>query len=101
MNESQTRATTLQGIVYASIIGGSLFVLVKLFDIRFTTPYQVLTVLAVAFGFITFRRYDLAVPWNPGRRGSVGTRLLWSWATFVGALLFLSLIHISEPTRPY
>lgn len=88
MNETQTRATHLQGAVYATIIGGSLFVLVKLFDIRFTTPYQVLMVLAVAFGFITFRRYDLAVPWNPGRRGSVGTRLLWSWATFVGALLF-------------
>ncbi len=89
MNQDRSRAQFLQGLVYALIIGGSLYALIKLFGIRFTTPYQVLIVLASAFGYIVFRRYDLAVPWNPGRRGSIGTRVLWSWASFVGVLLFV------------
>lgn len=92
MNEQNSRAIFLQGLVYAAIIGGSLYGLIRLMDVRFTMPYQLLLVLSTAFGYITFRHYDLAAPWNPGRRGSIGTRVLWSWAMFVAVLMFIGYL---------
>lgn len=92
MAEQQSRSAHFQGLVYAAVISGVLYAIARVLEVRFSVPYQVLLMLAAAFGYLLFRRYDLAVPWNPGRRGSVGTRLLWSWALFVAGLMFVGYI---------
>ena len=92
MADNKTRAVHMQGAVYAAVIGGSLYLLARLLEVRFSVPYQVLMLLALGFGYIMFSKFNLAVPWNLGRRGSVGTRLLWSWAMFVGGLMFVGYL---------
>ena len=92
MAEQQSRSAHFQGLVYAAVISGVLYAIARVLEVRFSVPYQVLLMLAAAFGYLIFRRYDLAVPWNPGRRGSIGTRLLWSWALFVAGLMFVGYI---------
>lgn len=92
MTQNQTRAAALQGFIYAIAITGHFFVLSRILSIEFSEPYQLLTLLAATFSFLSFRRFDLAAPWNFGRRGSIGTRMMYAWAMLVGFLLFVGYI---------
>lgn len=86
---SQSQAHNFQGTLYALTIMGTVRLIAWLLDQEFTLPYQVMAILMGSFGFLTLRRYDLLTPWMPGRQGSVGTRMYWTWVGLVGALLLL------------
>lgn len=86
---SQAQAHTIQGTLYALTIVGNVWLIALFMDLEFTEPYQVMAILMGAFGFVTLRRFDLLTPWMPGRQGSVGTRMYWTWVGLVGALLLL------------
>lgn len=79
----------MQGVLYALTIIGNVWLISTLLGQDFELPYQVLAILMGAFGFITLRRYDLLTPWMPGRQGSVGTRMYWTWVMLVGTILLL------------
>jgi len=78
--------------MYALAIIGNVWVIATLMDLEFTIPYQVMAMLMGVFGFLMLRRYDLLTPWMPGRQGSVGTRMYWSWVGLVGALLLVGYL---------
>lgn len=79
----------MQGVLYALTIIGNVWLISTLLGQEFELPYQVMAILMGAFGFITLRRYDLLTPWMPGRQGSVGTRMYWTWVMLVGTILLL------------
>lgn len=92
VTQNQTRAAALQGFIYALTITGHLFALSWFLGVEFSEPYQLLALLSATFSFLIFRRYDLAAPWNMGRHGSIGTRLMYSWGILVGFLLFIGYL---------
>ena len=89
---SQQQAQTIQGVLYALAIIGNVWAISLFMELEFTIPYQVMAMLMGAFGFLTLRRYDLLTPWMPGRQGSVGTRMYWTWVGLVGALLLIGYL---------
>ncbi|MGQ0697618.1 MAG: undecaprenyl-phosphate glucose phosphotransferase [Panacagrimonas sp.] len=89
---SQSQAGTIQGGLYAAVVAGNLWVFAQVFGESFALPYQVLAIVTGAFAFLTLRHYDLLTPWLPGRQGSVGTGMYWTWVALVGALLFIGYL---------
>lgn len=89
---SQTETYTIQGTVYALVIIGNVWLISWLLDQEFSLPYQVMAIVTGLFGFLSLRRYDLLTPWLPGRQGSVGTRMYWTWVGLVGALLLIGYL---------
>jgi putative colanic acid biosynthesis UDP-glucose lipid carrier transferase len=89
---SRASVQAMQGVMYALAMTGSMWVIAKILEVEFSIPYQVMAALVAALGFLMFRRYDLLTPWMPGRRGSVGTRMLRSWLGLVGALLLIGYL---------
>lgn len=86
---NQYQSHTIQGTLYGLTIVGTVYVISRILEQEFTLPYQVMAMLMGMLGFVTLRRYDLLTPWMPGRQGSVGTRMYWTWVGLVGALLLL------------
>jgi putative colanic acid biosynthesis UDP-glucose lipid carrier transferase len=82
----------IQGILYAIIVTATLFLIARFMHVDFGLPYQVMVVLTATFCYLLFRPFDLTVPWNVGGPGSIGTRLLYSWAALIGSLLFLAYV---------
>lgn len=82
-------ALNFQGMLYAAIIYSSLFVIARWYSVDFNAPYRTLGLLAAILGFIGLRQFTLTTPWNVGRPGSDGNRLLLHWATTVGILLLI------------
>lgn len=93
MNRASLSQTyNVQGALYALVIGGNVWVIALLLGEDFTRPYQVMALLMSAFGFLSLRRYDLLTPWMPGRQGSVGSRMYWTWAMLVGLILLIGYV---------
>lgn len=88
----QSQSGAIQGTLYALIIAGNLGVISLTMGEPFSLAYQVLAIVMGAIGFLTLRRYDLLTPWLPGRQGSVGTGMYWTWVTLVGVLLLVGYI---------
>jgi putative colanic acid biosynthesis UDP-glucose lipid carrier transferase len=82
----------IQGVLYAAVVMGTLYLIAVNMGVPFSPPYQVLAVLAGTFSYLLFRPFDATVPWDIGGPGSIGTRMLYSWAALVGALLFLAYV---------
>lgn len=89
---SQSRAYNVQGVLYALVIGAHAWLVATLMGQAFEPPYRVMAVLMGLFGFFGLRRCDLLTPWLTGRKGSIGTRLLWNWVTLVGGLLLIGYV---------
>ena len=87
-----TRAAPVQGMVYALVIVGYLYLLARLFSIDFDQPYQILLLTTVLLSYLLFRRFDLTTDWNLIAPGSHGSRVLINWAWLVGMLLVIGLI---------
>ena len=83
---------TIQGTLYALVIMGNLALIASLLEQDLSAPYQVVMVLMGTFGLLTMRRFDLLMPWQPGRQGSIGTQLYWTWVGLVGLLLFVGYL---------
>ncbi|HEX4871857.1 MAG TPA: undecaprenyl-phosphate glucose phosphotransferase [Nevskiaceae bacterium] len=93
MNRSnQGTATLVQGVIYASVVTGNLMVLAHFHGVGQSLPYQVLAMLSAALSYLVLRRFDLTIPWNPGRPGSIGNAIFWSWLGLVGTFLFLAYL---------
>lgn len=89
---SEAEAAGIQGALYALAISGNLWLIAALTGQEFSLSYQVLAIFAGGMGFLTMSRYDLLTPWLPGRQGSVGTRMYWSWVGLVGVLLLVGYV---------
>ncbi len=87
--ESASQASAIQGVLYALTVAGDLALIAALVGEPFSLPYQLLAIISAALSFIMLRHNDLLTPWLPGRQGSVGTRIYWTWVTIVGTLLLL------------
>lgn len=87
--ESASQASAIQGVLYALTVAGDLALIAALVAEPFSLPYQLLAIISAALSFIMLRHNDLLTPWLPGRQGSVGTRIYWTWVTIVGTLLLL------------
>lgn len=82
----------IQGVVYAGAVAALLWVCATAYAVDFSEPFQVLAVLGASFSFLMLGRFDLLAPWRMGRRGSVGTQVLLSWALIIGLLLFIAYV---------
>ncbi len=89
---SESQAGAIQGVLYALTIAGALALIALLVEQPFTVPYQILAFTSGVLGFIFLRRYDLLTPWLPGRQGSVGTGVYWTWVGIVGLLLLIGYL---------
>ena len=78
--------------MYALAIIGNVWVIALFMETEFTIPYQVMAMLMGAFGYLFLRRFDLLTPWMPGRQGSTGTRMYWTWVGLVGGLLLIGYL---------
>lgn len=87
--ESASQASAIQGVLYALTVAGDLALIAALVGEPFSVAYQLLAIISAALSFIMLRHNDLLTPWLPGRQGSVGTRIYWTWVTIVGTLLLL------------
>ena len=88
-NNPNTRASVFHGVVYALTVVGYLYLLARLYEQPFDTPYQLLQLIAGTLTYLLLRHHDLTAAWRPTQAGSVGTRVLISWGWIVGLLLFL------------
>lgn len=89
---ARTTTSMIQGVVYAGTVACMLWICAAAYGVVFNEPYHVLTTLGATFSFLILGRYDLLAPWRMGRRGSVGTEVLLSWALIIGLLLFIAYV---------
>ena len=83
-------ALTFQGALYALVVFSSLYTISVLVGQPFEVPYRVLGLLAALLAYMGMRDLNLALPWQPGRRNTAGTRMLAIWGGIVGALLLVA-----------
>jgi len=88
-NNPNSRAALLHGMIYSVTVVGYLWVLTKVYAQPYDSFYQVLQIFSGALTYLFMRRYELTVPWRPGRPGSIGTQVLIAWAWVVGVLTFI------------
>jgi putative colanic acid biosysnthesis UDP-glucose lipid carrier transferase len=89
---SSPHVQQIQGAIYAAVVTLSLLVIARLMHVTFGLPYQVMAVLTATFTYLLLKPFDITAKWNVGAPGSIGTRLLYSWAALIGALLFLAYV---------
>lgn len=87
-----TTASVVQGTLYAAIVVGVLWAIVRFTSTEFDGPYRVLATLAALLSFGAMRRINIAVPWRTGRRGSPGSRMLLRWGGIVAVLLMIGYL---------
>ena len=75
----------LQGLVFAIIASGGLFIIAAIAGDRVNDDYVVIAAMAFVLSLVAFRRFDMLRHWELGRVGSIGTRVYVSWI-FVAAL---------------
>lgn len=78
----------LQGLIYALIASGGLFVAAWLGGEPLHNGYIVLASMVFVMCLAAFRRYDMLRRWEFGRVGSIGSRMLFAWM-LIAALLVL------------
>jgi len=83
-------AGNVQGVLYALVVIGCLWAMAALKGVPASEPYMVLGAVAALLGFIALRGFNLLTPWRFGHRDALGTRLLLTWGSVVGILLFLA-----------
>ncbi|MDP9140795.1 MAG: undecaprenyl-phosphate glucose phosphotransferase [Pseudomonadota bacterium] len=91
-----TTSSIIQGVIYASVVAGMLWLCVLAYGLEFTAQYQALAILGAMFSFLLLRRFDLLAPWRMGRRGSVGTQVLSAWVVEIGLLLVVAYVSKSS-----
>ena len=89
MAQRSTRAGVLNGLSYALIIYGVMMLACNAFQIRFDGLYQAAALFSGMTSTFLMRGISLTIPWQLGRPGSVGTRLLWLWLAVVMALILV------------
>ncbi len=89
---NQSRTAQIRGVIYAGVVVINLCVIAALWGQDFTTPYQVLVMMTGLAAYIVFRRFPLTTPWNPGRSGSIGTGVIYSWGGIVGVILLTGYV---------
>ena len=89
MAQRSTRAGVLNGLSYALIIYGVMMLACNAFQIRFGGLYQAAALFSGMTSTFLMRGISLTIPWQLGRPGSVGTRLLWLWLAVVMALILV------------
>lgn len=92
LQKQNSRALTIQGTVYALIVGLSLLAIARLCGEQVYTTYQILALLSGLLAYFVFRRFDLAESWQPGRAGAMGTQVLVHWVWMITGLLLLGLL---------
>ncbi|HEY0974058.1 MAG TPA: undecaprenyl-phosphate glucose phosphotransferase [Solimonas sp.] len=93
---SEGRFSPLQGALYSLIAVGNLYLLVEFYDALSGPPFHAFMLLAGVFSFLLLARHDLMATWHMGRRGSVGTAVLSSWALVLVLLLAFSYLSKSS-----
>jgi len=90
--KQNSRALTIQGLIYGLIVAGSLWAIARLWGETFFEAYQVLALLAGLLSYFVFRRFDLTESWQIGRPGAVGTQVLVNWLWMVAGLMLIGLV---------
>jgi putative colanic acid biosynthesis UDP-glucose lipid carrier transferase len=89
----------IQGAIYATAVVATLFACATAYGAEFSAAYRALAVLGAVFSFLMLGRFDLLAPWRMGRRGSIGTQVLYSWVAIVG--LLLSVAYVAKYSAYY
>lgn len=84
-------------IIDCSLVCGFLWILVKLYQVPWSTYYTWLEVIAFAFSFLSFHSFQLYRSWRGWKYYLEFLVIIKAWGTVVGALLFYFFIFkISE-----
>lgn len=89
MAQRSTRAGVLNGVSYALIIYATMMASCAFFRVEFEGLYQAAAIFAGIMSAFLMRGVSLSIPWQLGRPGSVGTRLLWLWLLVVTSLILV------------
>jgi len=87
MAQRSSRAGVLNGLSYALIIYGVMMASCAIFQVKFEGSYQAAALFAGLVSAFLMRGVSFSMPWQLGRPGSAGTRLLWLWLAVVIALI--------------
>ena len=97
MKPKSSRAQFFQGVSYALTIAAYLYVLTRLFDVAFDTPYVLMALYVGMYSYVAFNRYDITLAWRFFVRGSIGSRILLRWTLLaVPLLLFCIFTQYSQ-----
>ena len=82
----------IQGLVYATVIGGLLPLLVSFSGLSFTLPYQVLALVVGVIFYAALQHLSLTATWDTGKSGSAGNELLLIWGQIATGVSVIALL---------
>jgi len=82
-------ALSCNGVLFGAVTYGVLRAIAALMQQPFDEPYKLVGMLAALLVYMNMRGMNLALPWRVGRSGSLGNRMLMTWAGIVAVLLFV------------